>query len=318
MKKIVFFLLVLLTFALAFSLVGCDGDGDSTAPKVTINRTFVNMTVGDTYKLVSTVTPQEYADSQIIWSVGNGNVVSCRGGELRALSVGKTTVTASVEGTDAYFSCNVEVKEKLDNMYVVEGEVNELQTNKFENYFENAEYVSSSPEVVSVRSVDDKITFSALTPGKSTLSVTDGDGRLAVRTVVVLPKDTYGVNFDLPDTPVSVTYNRDDLYTTTLKITGFEVERSIDYNVLDTGEVTVTLRVRYKKTGDSGGEDAKNAIRFDINIYSEETTGVLKNLRVFQNDNGAEEYVYEFKFSAVLGTGDGERNFYLEIPSHIG
>ena len=315
MKKIVLLLALLLTLAAVLTLVGCSRDDEADSGiTISINRTYVNMTVGDTYTLAATVTPYEYADLAVSWRVSNPDVLRCTNGRLEALSVGKAVVTASLEGGE-YFTCDIEVKEKLDNMYVVEGDVRVIGVERFENYFENAEYVSSSPDVVSVEVLDEGISFSALTPGKSTLSVTDGEGNLAIRTVVVLPEDTYGVNFTLPETPVEVRYVREDRFVTTLELVGFEVERSVDGNVLDTGEVTISLKVRFKKTSDTG---VGNAIRFDVNIYSEETTGLLKSLRIFENDTGAAEYEYTFKFSALLGLGDGERNFYLEIPSVVG
>ena len=315
MKKIVFLFVLLLTFASIFALVGCDGDDDGkTNVTITTSRSYVNMTVGDTYTLTVTVIPFEYADLDVSWRVSNPDVVRCTDGRLEALAVGKSIVTASLESGE-YFTCDIEVKEKLDNMYVVEGEVRVLGVERFENYFEDAEYVSSSPDIVSVEVLDEGISFAALAPGKSTLSVTDGEGNLAIRTVVVLPEDTYGVNFILPETPITVRYVKENRFITTLELVGFEVERSVDGNVLDTGEVTVSLKVRFRKTSDTG---SGNAIRFDINIYSEETAGILKSLRIVENDTGASEYEYTFKFSALLGLGDGERNFYLEIPSEVG
>lgn len=318
MKKIMYFLIVLLAFVTAFTFVGCeDGDSTDNEPLITVNRTFVKMTLGDTYTLKATVTPYEYSDLEVRWTVGDESVVSCDEGRLRALSIGKTTVTATIPG-GKYFSCDVEVKDSLDNMYVVEGESIEISTDRFENYFDNPVYFSTDTSVVSVSNDGDKVSFDARSPGKSSLYITDGDSYLAVRTVVVLPSDTYGVNFDIPEMPRTVSYNRDGIYTTTVELTSFEIERSVEYNVLDTGEVIITLKVRYRKTSDSGGEGANNAIRFDINIYSEETEGLLKNLRIFENDRGADEYEYVFKFSAVLGTGDGERNFYFDIPTQVG
>ena len=92
--------------------VTVEGSGQVAVTSITLNKTQLEMTVGQTETLVATVLPENATDKALNWSVRDNRIVSVSAsGEITALSVGSTTVTViSVKYPSVMASCQVTVR----------------------------------------------------------------------------------------------------------------------------------------------------------------------------------------------------------------
>ena len=106
-KKMILFLSV------AMLLAGCDKDNAPVAvSEVTLSRTALTMTVGDTEKLTATVLPEHAGYDGLVWSSNNASVALVDvEGLVTAVSAGNATITATVGGKQA--TCEVTVADAV-------------------------------------------------------------------------------------------------------------------------------------------------------------------------------------------------------------
>lgn len=93
---------------LAFlALAGCDKDDALVAVSdVTLNRTALEMSVGDTEKLIATVLPENAEYDGIVWNSGNTSVATVGAdGLVTAITAGNATITATAGGKSG--TCSV-------------------------------------------------------------------------------------------------------------------------------------------------------------------------------------------------------------------
>lgn len=93
---------------LAFlALAGCDKDDALVAVSdVTLNRTALEMSVGDTEKLIATVLPENAEYDGIVWNSGNTSVATVGAdGLVTAVTAGNATITATAGGKSG--TCSV-------------------------------------------------------------------------------------------------------------------------------------------------------------------------------------------------------------------
>lgn len=92
---------------------------------ITLDKTSVEMKEGEQLKLTATVAPSD-APQTVTWTSSNPTVASVVDGNITALKVGKTTVTAEAGGKQA--QCEVTVREKFEfkmsvsNLSALDGE----------------------------------------------------------------------------------------------------------------------------------------------------------------------------------------------------
>lgn len=110
MKKLFYF------FLAAIALVACDNgtEGDGTIQSVTINKAVLELVEGGQQRLSLTVTPED-AEYSATWSSENELVASVSNkGVVTANTIGETTITVAIDGTDLKATCHVVVKSLLD------------------------------------------------------------------------------------------------------------------------------------------------------------------------------------------------------------
>ena len=91
-------------------------DPDTTVPvsSVSLNKTSLELTVGDTYsELVATVLPENATDKSITWTSSSAHVTVSDKGVLTAVSAGEAVITAKAGDKSA--ECKVTVKEKSED-----------------------------------------------------------------------------------------------------------------------------------------------------------------------------------------------------------
>ena len=106
-KKMILFLSV------AMLLAGCNKDNAPVAvSEVTLSRTALTMTVGDTEKLTATVLPKPAGYDGLVWSSSNTSVALVDvEGLVTAVSAGNATIIATVGGIQA--TCEVTVTDAV-------------------------------------------------------------------------------------------------------------------------------------------------------------------------------------------------------------
>ena len=104
---------MILFLSVAMLLAGCDKDKAPVAvSEVTLSRTALTMTVGDTEKLTATVLPEHAGYDGLVWSSNNTSVALVDvEGLVTAVSAGNATITATVGGKQA--TCEVTVADAV-------------------------------------------------------------------------------------------------------------------------------------------------------------------------------------------------------------
>ncbi len=181
---------------------------------LTLDRTTLTMTEGDTQTLSATVKPDNATDKTVTWSSSNTAVATVDGGKVTAVAPGTATITA--KAGDKTATCAVTVEKKVvpvtsvsldrTTLTMTEGDTQTLSaTVKPENATDKTVTWSSSNTAVAT--VDGgKVT--AVAPGTATITAKAGD-KTATCAVTVNQKivDTSGpaiVSFDFTPEKVNV------------------------------------------------------------------------------------------------------------------
>jgi uncharacterized protein YjdB len=91
----------------AFDAIDIDKDGHLMQSSITLDKTSIDLPVGDTQKLNATTTP---AGLEITWISSNPGVVGVDDkGNVTAIGEGQATITAQITGTDIKATCVVNV-----------------------------------------------------------------------------------------------------------------------------------------------------------------------------------------------------------------
>ncbi len=77
---------------------------------ISLNKTWIELTEGDTYTLTAAVTPENATNDKVLWTSADDDIVSVNNGIITALKSGSTYITATTDdgGFEAY--CQVSVK----------------------------------------------------------------------------------------------------------------------------------------------------------------------------------------------------------------
>ncbi len=87
---------------------------------VSLNKTSLSLTVGNTSKLTATVSPSNATNKGVTWSSSNSSVVTVDGnGNIKAVSPGTATITVKTKDGGYTASCTVTVKEKVSKYVVI-------------------------------------------------------------------------------------------------------------------------------------------------------------------------------------------------------
>ena len=110
---------MILFLSVAMLLAGCDKDNAPGAvSEVTLSRTALTMTVGDTEKLTATVLPEHAGYDGLVWSSNNTSVALVDvEGLVTAVSAGNATITATVGGKQA--TCEMTVADAVPEGFTV-------------------------------------------------------------------------------------------------------------------------------------------------------------------------------------------------------
>ena len=93
----------------AFGVTACNNVSQQFSPaSVSLNRTTLDLGVGDSFRLRASISPKSYAGAEVRWFTSNENVAAVDDGYVFAVGEGTATVTVAVAG--GYASCQVTVQ----------------------------------------------------------------------------------------------------------------------------------------------------------------------------------------------------------------
>lgn len=146
--------------------------------KVTLNETSTALVVGSTKQLIATVEPANADDSTVTWKSGDTNVATVdQNGNVTAVGVGSTTITATAGGKSA--TCTVIVTAKpvpIQGIALADAEVFVGYTVQFAPVFSPADTterdVKWSSSDTKIATVDANGRVTGVAEGKVTITVT--------------------------------------------------------------------------------------------------------------------------------------------------
>ena len=151
---------------------------------VSLDKTSLTMTVGDTQTLTATVTPDNATDKSVTWSSSNTSVARVStSGEISAIAAGTATVTVSTSNGATTATCGVTVNERplvtsisVDGMSIsdfVGGSYSRTPGIVPSNARYDLEWTVSNPRVVEIQGSGRSVVVHTKDYGKSTVTVSD-------------------------------------------------------------------------------------------------------------------------------------------------
>lgn len=191
MKQIV----KLLAGALLLLGLGACGEKTVYVESVKLDKTSLNLTVGDVTTLAATVSPSGATNPAVTWASGNTAVATVENGKVTAVAKGVTTVTVTTEDGLKTATCAVTVDNvrvsgvsvsPADGAMVKVGETLQLSaTVTPDNAFDKSVTWSSDNEPVATVSADGLVT--AVSSGVATITVKTTDNSKTASVVITVP-----------------------------------------------------------------------------------------------------------------------------------
>ena len=79
---------------------------------ISLNQSNLELKIGDTYTIISTLTPDNATNKNVEWSTSNNDIVSVENGKITAKNKGEAIITAKSLDTGVTAECNVKVIKK--------------------------------------------------------------------------------------------------------------------------------------------------------------------------------------------------------------
>ena len=172
---------------------------------VTLDKTSLELPVGDSYTLTATVKPDNAADKNVIWSSSDQSVASVTNGKVIALKKGTATITAECSGKKA--ECEVTVTVPVSGISLDRSElsiaVGESTTltatiTPADATDKTVTWASSKPDIASV----DKGTIKALKAGKAIITAECNGKKAECKVTVTVP--ITGISLDKSELTLAV------------------------------------------------------------------------------------------------------------------
>ena len=163
---------------------------------ITLNKTTLSLTAGETFDLIATVLPNNATDKTVTWYSSNNSIVTVDNGKVKALAKGTATVTAKAGNMQANCSVTVNYIEATSvllnksSITLSVGETVELTATVYPNNATNKTIVwtSSNTHVATV----DNGQISAIAVGTATITAQNSDGPSSTCSIAVVNKPSSG------------------------------------------------------------------------------------------------------------------------------
>ncbi len=126
---------------------------------ISLDKNNLELKIGDTYTLTSTITPNNATNKEVEWSSNNSDVATVENGKIVAKNKGEAKITVKSKDTGVSATCNVKVVKKVTEISISESAVNlNVGDESTLNYTigpddatnKEVEWISSNSDVVSV------------------------------------------------------------------------------------------------------------------------------------------------------------------------
>ena len=315
MKKILCILCAIVALFAILALSSCAPDGEVEEVTFIIDRTALNMSVGDVYKMTYTALPKSETDS-VTWESSNESVVTCEGGVIIAVGDGRARIKAT-HSSGNYAVCSVTVGGDGKLLFVIEGQSVSLKERDINAKLNGADCISTDSEVASLVRDSGGVVISANKKGKCDIKLETDSSSMIYYNVVVLSAEDSGVSVTTDELPFVVNYDG-GRYRSAIKITDLQITRTATRELLDEYLVQVELVFSYEKIFDSEGNDAENPVCFALEAYSGESEGLIRTIDVETdwisvNETSEKKESFTYIFNAMLDVGEVGRSFTFRI-----
>lgn len=184
MRRVLLFLQSLLCIILIIASCQKDVSEPIQVSDVNLNAEYVELTEGEEFQLVATISPNNADNKVVIWSTSNASVASVLEGKVTAVKAGKATITVKSDDGGKTATCDVVVSAMVCSVTSVSLSQTALEMKEGDEVVltatispenatnKNVKWSSSDSSVAAV--VDGKVT--ALKSGTATITVTTEDG----------------------------------------------------------------------------------------------------------------------------------------------
>ncbi|MDE6480675.1 MAG: Ig-like domain-containing protein [Muribaculaceae bacterium] len=189
---------------------------------VTLNKTTLSLTEGETGTLTATVAPSDATDKTVTWTSSDEKIATVKNGIVTAIAPGTATITVTASGKTA--TCEVTVNAKtiavsgitLDKttLSLIEGESGTLTATVAPDNATDKSVTWTSSDA-KVASVDDKGIITAVAPGSAIITAT-ASGMTATCTVTVTANTVAVTGVTLDKTSLSLTEGETATLTATV------------------------------------------------------------------------------------------------------
>ena len=108
-KKRSLLAIIAIMVMIAFSACGDGNDTMDSVSGVSLNKSTLDLTVGETETLTATVSPSNATDKTVSWSSDNSDVVTVTDGTVTAVAAGSAIITVTTQDGDKTARCTVKV-----------------------------------------------------------------------------------------------------------------------------------------------------------------------------------------------------------------
>jgi uncharacterized protein (TIGR02145 family) len=193
---------VMIAVAVVAGFSSCQKEVNVT--DVSLNKSTLQMTVGDVEQLTATVFPTDADDKSVTWNSNNPSVATVdNNGNVTAVSAGEAIITVTSNDVGKSATCKVTVSFKVTcvslnktSLSLEVGNVEQLMATVSPSNATNKSVTWNSNNP-SVASVDNNGNVTAVTIGTATITVTTQDGgKTEICNVTVISAGEYGVVID--------------------------------------------------------------------------------------------------------------------------
>jgi len=212
---------------------------------VSLNKSTLSLTLGDTYSLIATVTPSNATNQSVAWSSSNTSVVTVSSsGTVSAKAAGSATITVTTNDGSKKATCSVTVSPvyvtnvNLDksSLTLAEGETYALTATVSPSNATDKSVTWSSNKT-SVASVSSSGVVIAQSAGNATITVTTSDGAKTASCVVTVKPRVTGVSLDNTDITLSLGETRTLMATVS---PADAIDKSVTWSSNNTSVATVS------------------------------------------------------------------------------
>ena len=159
---------------------------------ISLNKTSLNLDVGNNEKLVATVSPEDATDKRVTWESSNNSVAKVTSdGTVSAVSKGTAKITAKTSNGKTA-TCDVTVKQPITSitlnkksLELERGEKSKVTATILPSNADGDKTVKWSSNKTSVATVSSDGTITAVAKGNATITATTSNGKTATCSVTV-------------------------------------------------------------------------------------------------------------------------------------